>query len=212
AVKSVKEFDDRYIVLITKKGIIKRLKLKDLDTTRKTGIYAINFRENNDELVSVRITDGSQDVLIATKNGKAIRFNEDQVRVMGRTAYGVIGIHLEENDEVMSMVLVNDNATLLAVTENGYGKRTNLSEYRPQTRGGKGMLTYNINKKTGQMIDILIVDENDEIMIINTDSIVIRLKVDAISVIGRNTSGVILMKTEENSKVVSLAKTIEIKE
>jgi DNA gyrase subunit A len=212
AVKSVKEFDDRYIVLVTKKGIIKRLNLKDLDTTRKTGIYAINFRENNDELVSVRITDGSQDVLIATKNGKAIRFNEDQVRVMGRTAYGVIGINLEENDEVMSMVLVDNSGTLLAVTENGYGKRTNLSEYRSQTRGGKGMLTYNINKKTGQMIDILIVDEKDEIMIINTDSIVIRLRIDEISIIGRNTSGVILMKTEENSKVVSLAKTIEIEE
>lgn len=212
AVKSVKEFDDRYIVLVTKKGIIKRLNLKDLDTTRKTGIYAINFRENDDELVSVRITNGSQDVLIATKNGKAIRFNEDQVRVMGRTAYGVIGINLEDNDEVMSMVLVDDSGTLLAVTENGYGKRTNLSEYRSQTRGGKGMLTYNINKKTGKMIDILIVDENDEIMIINTDSIVIRLRIDEISVIGRNTSGVILMKTEENSKVVSLTKTIEIEE
>ena len=212
AVKPIIEFDERYIVMVTKRGIIKRLKLKDLDTSRKTGIYAINFRENDDELVSVRITSGNDEVLIATEKGKAIRFNENQVRVMGRTAYGVIAITIEEDDKVKSMVLVNDNATLFAITENGFGKRTALKEYRSQIRGGKGMLTYNITKKTGKLVDVLVVDGSDEIIIINTSGIVIRIRIDEISVIGRNTSGVIIMKTEDEAKVVSIAKTIAIED
>ncbi len=212
AVKPVQEFDDRFIVMVTKNGIVKRLKLKDLDTSRKTGIYAINFRDNDDELVSVRITTGNDDVLIATNKGKAIRFSETQVRVMGRTAYGVIGISLEEGDQVKSMVLVKENTTLLAITENGYGKRTNMDEYRTQVRGGKGMLTYNINDKTGNIVDVLIVEENDEVLLINTSGIVIRIRVEEISVIGRNTSGVTIMKTDDETKVVSLAKTIAIVE
>ena len=212
AVKPVQEFDDRFIVMVTKNGIVKRLKLKDLDTSRKTGIYAINFRDNDDELVSVRITSGNDDILIATNKGKAIRFTETQVRVMGRTAYGVIGISLEEGDQVKSMVLVKENTTLLAVTENGYGKRTNMDEYRTQVRGGKGMLTYNINEKTGNIVDVLIVEENDEVLLINTSGIVIRIRVEEISIIGRNTSGVTIMKTDDETKVVSLAKTIAIEE
>jgi DNA gyrase subunit A len=212
AVKPVREFDDRFIVMVTKNGIIKRLKMKDLDTTRKTGIYAINFRDTDDELVGVRITSGSDDILIATNNGKAIRFCEDQVRVMGRTAYGVIGISLENDDFVRSMVLVRDGLTLLTVTENGFGKRTHLEEYRSQVRGGKGMLTYSINDKTGNVVDMLVVAEADEILLVNTSGLIIRLRADEISVIGRNTSGVILMKTDDETKVVSLAKAIELVE
>lgn len=212
AVRPVRNFDDRNIIMVTKKGIIKRLKLKDLNTNRKTGIYAINLKDRNDELAHVSITDGTKDVLIATKQGKIIRFDENQVRIMGRTAYGVKGINLQENDEVISMIIANDNLTVLAVTEKGYGKRTKISDYRSQVRGGKGMLTYNISQKTGNLVDIKIVEEEDEILLINSLGIVIRLRVDDISVIGRNTSGVILMKTEDEAKVISLAKTIILEE
>lgn len=212
AVRPVRNFDDRNIIMVTKKGIIKRLKLKDLNTNRKTGIYAINLKDRDDELAHVSITDGTKDVMIATKHGKIIRFNENQVRIMGRTAYGVIGINLQENDEVISMIIANDNLTVLTVTENGYGKRTKISDYRSQVRGGKGMLTYNISQKTGNLVDIKIVEEDDEILLINSLGIVIRLRVDDISVIGRNTSGVTLMKTGNDAKVISLAKTIILEE
>jgi DNA gyrase subunit A len=212
ALKPIKEFDERFIVMVTQRGIVKRLKLTELDTSRKTGIFVINFRENEDQLVSVRITSGENELLIATHNGKSIRFHENQIRVMGRTAYGVIGISLEEEDFVKSMVIMKPNKTLLAVTENGYGKRTHVEEYRTQVRGGKGMLTYSITEKTGKLVDVLIVDDSDELMLINTDGNVIRVRAEEITVIGRNTSGVIVMKSGEETKIVSLAKTIDIEE
>ncbi len=208
AVKPVKVFDDRFIVLVTKMGIIKRMTLKTLDTSRKSGIYAINFRNPEDELIAVRITSGENELLIASKKGKAIRFKEEQVRLMGRTAYGVVGINLEDEDAVIAMVLIKEDESLLAVTEKGYGKRTCVEEYRSQIRGGKGILTYNISEKTGNIVDVLSTRERDEILIINSDGIVIRLRTDEISLIGRNTSGVILMRTTEESRVVSIAKTL----
>ncbi len=198
---------DNNLVLTTKEGIIKKTKLEEFANIRKNGIIAINLREN-DELIAVRKTDGNSELIVVTKQGMSIRFDEKDVRPMGRNAMGVKAITLEDKDEVVAMELVEDDKYLLVISENGFGKRTQLSEYRTQLRGGKGIKTYNIKEKTGEIVSAKVIDENDEIMMISHGGTIIRLNSKDISIMGRSTQGVTLMKMQDD-KVVAVAKYVE---
>ena len=211
AVVPIKNFDDGFLTLCTKHGVIKKTTLDQFDTNRKTGLIAINLKDE-DELISVRRTTGADELIIVTHKGKAIRFHEDDVRAMGRTATGVRGINLTGADYVITMEVVQDQSKLLVVSENGYGKRTPMKEYRQQTRGGKGIITYNLNSKTGSLIGALVVDDTDDLMIINDSGVLIRIKVDDVSVTGRITSGVRVMKIDDSTRLVSIAKLEENEE
>ena len=211
AVVPIKNFDDGFLTLCTKHGVIKKTTLDQFDTNRKTGLIAINLKDE-DELISVRRTTGADELIIVTHKGKAIRFHEDDVRAMGRTATGVRGINLTGADYVITMEVVQDQSKLLVVSENGYGKRTPMKEYRQQTRGGKGIITYNLNSKTGSLIGALVVDDTDDLMIINDSGVLIRIKVDDVSVTGRITSGVRVMKIDDSKRLVSIAKLEENEE
>lgn len=208
AVVPIKNFDDGFLTLCTKYGVIKKTTLDQFDTNRKTGLIAINLKEG-DELISVRRTTGNDELIVVTKKGKAIRFSEDDVRAMGRTATGVRAITLTGVDHIIDMEVVKEEAKLLVVSENGYGKRTPMTEYRQQSRGGKGIITYNLNSKTGNLIGAVVVNDQDELMIINDNGVLIRIKVDEISVTGRITSGVRVMKIDESTRLVSMAKVGE---
>ena len=197
--------DELYLLLATKKGIVKKTKREEFKNINKSGLIAIGLR-SDDELIDVKITNGEKDVLLVTENGMSIRFNETDIRPMGRTAMGVKGITLSQEDKVVSMNLTDEGSELLVVSENGFGKRTDINEYRLQSRAGKGIKTYNIFEKTGKIVGAEMVDEQDQIMIINSDGILIRLQVEDISIYGRVTSGVKLMKTEDEVNVVSIAK------
>ncbi len=206
----VRDFTEGYLMLSTRYGVIKKCALSDFDTSRKTGLIAINLNEN-DELISVKITSGDDDVFVVTSQGKAIRFNEKNVRKMGRTATGVRSILLNEGDKVVSMELITEesitkNARVLSISENGFGKRTPLVEYRTQTRGGKGVKTYNITAKTGNLIAARIVNEEEDVMLINSNGVIIRIKVEGISTSGRSTSGVTLMRTKNDEKLIAIAR------
>ena len=206
AVIHIKDFDDgKYLIFMTKHGTVKKTELKEYDTSRKTGITAISLVEN-DELIGVKLTRGTTELISATRNGLSIRFPEDDVRPMGRNARGVRGIRLNPGDAVIGMDIMEEGADLLVISEKGYGKRTAVSEYRVQTRGGKGILTSRITNKTGHVVGMKIVKENDEIMLINLSGIIIRMSVNEISEMGRSTQGVKLMKVPENESVVSIAK------
>lgn len=194
-----------YLLLSTKKGIVKKTRREEFKNINKSGLIAIGLR-NDDELIDVKITNGEKDVILVTENGMSIRFNETDIRPMGRTAMGVKGITLSEEDKVVSMKLTDEGHELLVVSEKGFGKRTDIEEYRLQSRAGKGIKTYNIFEKTGKIVGAEMVDEKDQIMIINSDGILIRLEVEGISIYGRVTSGVKLMKTEDEVNVVSIAK------
>ena len=196
--------EGKYLLMATKQGIIKKTALSEYNTARKTGLLSITLKDD-DELISVRLTDGQDNVLLVTHNGICITFDEKDVRPMGRTAQGVIGIRLNDVDEVISMesVLAGGNATLLAITENGFGKRTELDEYRVQTRGGKGVMTYKITPKTGKLVGARVATEDDDVMLITDSGTIIRLKVRDISVLGRATQGVTLMRTSDGGQVVS---------
>ena len=196
--------EGKYLLMATKKGIIKKTPLLEYNSARKTGLLSITLKDD-DELISVRLTDGEDNVLLVTHNGICITFDEKDVRPMGRTAQGVIGIRLDD-DEVISMesVLAGGNATLLAITENGFGKRTELDEYRVQTRGGKGVMTYKITPKTGKLVGARVATEEDDVMLITDSGTIIRLKVKDISVLGRATQGVTLMRTSDGGQVVSI--------
>lgn len=196
---------DMHLVMATKCGMIKKTPLEQYDNIRKGGILAITLRED-DELIETRLTDGSHDIILITRNGMSIRFSEKDVRPMGRTSMGVIGIRIDENDEVISMVKYVENTTLLVVTTNGFGKRTELEEYKVQTRGGKGVLTYRVTEKTGALIGALSVAEDDDLMLISMDGTIIRMHVDEISILSRVTQGVTLMRTTEENRVVSMAR------
>lgn len=205
AVIQVKEFNpERFLFMATKKGIVKKTGLAEFSSMRKGGLIAINL-DDDDELIGVKFTDGERNVILGTKGGMAISFDENDVRSMGRTARGVRGIRLNEGDEVIGMANLHRNADVLTVTENGYGKRTPTSEYRAQTRGGKGLINMKVTEKTGAVIGLKVVKPEQELMLITTEGIVIRTNVDEISVISRNTQGVMLMKTGENDKVASMA-------
>ena len=208
AILPVSKFDDQhFIVMATAKGTIKKTMLSEFSNPRKGGILAINLGEN-DELVQVKLTDGNSNLIIATKNGIAVRFNEKDVRVMGRNAAGVRGIKLELNDEVIGMENANDG-TLLTTTENGYGKRTEINEYRLINRGGKGVINMNITEKTGKVTGIMNVYDGDEVLLISEKGVAIRVLAKDISLIGRNTQGVRVMKLKESDKLTSVAKVVK---
>ncbi len=199
-----RKWNEKYLVLATKKGIIKKTELNQFENTRKSGLIAISIREN-DELIKVKLTDENGEIMLVTSKGMSIRFKESDVRSTGRAAMGVKGINLSPDDYVVSMEIIEENMDLLVVSENGFGKRTKLGEYRLQTRGGKGVKTYNVTKKTGPLVGAKIVTEDDEILLINNDGTVIRLKVSNISRLGRNTRGVTLMRTKEGQSIVTIA-------
>ncbi|NTW70998.1 MAG: DNA gyrase subunit A [Eubacteriaceae bacterium] len=204
----VREFSENmYLLMATKKGIIKKTDLKEYDSSRKSGLLAINLNED-DELISVEMTDGEKDIIMGTKKGYAIRFSEKDVRSVGRTAIGVRGIMLRGDDEVIGMDLAEENLYVLSVSEHGYGKLTTVDEYRSQNRGGKGIQTYKITDKTGDIIGLMVTCKDDEIMMINNQGIVIRLEVGGISTMGRSTQGVRLMKLDKSEKIVTIAKVI----
>ena len=196
--------EGKYLLMATKKGIIKKTALKEYDSSRKTGLQGIALKED-DELISVKLTDGQDNVVLVTQDGQCITFDEKDVRPMGRVSQGVIGIKLDKNDNVIGMesIIAGNKATLLTITENGFGKRTELDEYRVQTRGGKGVTTYKITAKTGKVIGIKITNGEEDVMLITDTGVVIRLKVSEISILGRSTQGVTLMRTNDGGKVVS---------
>lgn len=210
AVIPIKEFEkNKFLILSTQKGIIKKTELSQFDTSRKSGLIAINLRQD-DELISVKLTDGKQEVIIVTREGQSIRFNEDDVRDMGRSAMGVKAMNLSDEDIVVAMELVEEGSDLLVVSESGFGKRTSLDEYRTQTRGGKGILTYNTKDKTGKVVGAKVVTDKDEIMLISSGGIIIRLETKQISKMGRNTQGVTLMKVVQDTNLVSIAKVAQV--
>ncbi|MEW9122912.1 MAG: DNA gyrase subunit A [Thermotaleaceae bacterium] len=209
AVIPIKAFEDnKFLILATKHGIIKKTELSQFDTSRKSGIVAISLKDD-DELISVKLTDGNQEVVMATREGMAIRFSEKDVRDMGRSAMGVKGMNLDDGDYVVAMELVEENSDFLIVSEYGFGKRTPLGDYRIQSRGGKGLITYNTKDKTGMVIGAKVVNDQDEVMLISTDGVIIRLQVNGISRMGRNTQGVTLMKVRQDTNIVSIAKVAQ---
>ncbi len=197
--------EGKYLLMGTKNGLIKKTALSEYDSSRKTGLLAITLKDD-DELIDVRLTDGEDNVVLVTKKGMSITFEEKDVRPVGRTAQGVIGMRLDEDDQVIGMepIIANSNATLLAITENGFGKRTELEEYRVQNRGGRGVITYKVTPKTGNIVGIRIATGVEDVMLITDTGTIIRLKVDEISVLGRSTQGVTLMRTNDGGKVVSI--------
>ena len=198
--------EGKYLLFATRSGLIKKTSLKEYNSARKTGLLAITLKDD-DELIDVRLTDGEDNVVLVTKQGMCITFSEKDVRPMGRVSQGVIGIRLDQEDSVIGMesIIQGNKSTLLAITENGFGKRTELDEYRVQTRGGKGVITYKITPKTGTIVGVKIVNEEDDVMLITDTGTIIRLNVAEISVLGRSTQGVTLMRTNEG-KVVSIEK------
>ena len=194
-----------FLMMSTKKGLIKKTPLKEYANVRKVGLAAITLRED-DELIEVKFTNGHQEVILATKYGQCIRFKEQDVRCTGRTSMGVRGINLADRDEVIGMQLASQGTDLLIVSEKGMGKRTLMDEFTAQNRGGKGVKCYKITEKTGNVVGIKGVNEQDEIMIINTEGIIIRMLCSGISVLGRVTSGVKLINLKEGDTVASIAK------
>ena len=198
--------EGKYLLMATKNGLIKKTALTEYNSARRTGLQGITLKED-DELITVRLTDGEDNVVLVTHEGMCITFDEKEVRPIGRVSQGVIGIRLDEGDEVIGMESViagGKGATLLAITENGFGKRTELDEYRVQIRGGKGVITYKITPKTGKLVGARIATEEDDVMLITDNGTIIRLNVKDISVLGRSTQGVTLMRTNDGGKVVSI--------
>ena len=211
AVIPIKEFaDDKYLIAVTKDGIIKKTALSNFDTNRKTGLIAMNLKEG-DELIGIKQTTGTNNVIIVTKQGKCICFSEDDVRPMGRIAGGVRAIKLDKDDEVVAMELVEPNQELLVVTKKGFGKRTKASDYKIQVRGGKGLLTYDKAKfkKTGELVGAMVVDEEDDVLLINSSGVIIRIPAKEISKLGRATQGVKIMNVGEDVNIIALAKVIK---
>lgn len=197
--------DGEYLFMATKKGLVKKTPIKEYANVRKTGLAAITLREE-DELIEVKYTNNEQDILMVTKYGQCIRFSEKDVRSTGRTSMGVRGMNLSDRDEVIGMQLDSQGSELLIVSEKGMGKRTDMIEFTRQNRGGKGVKCYKITEKTGNVVGVKAVNEDDEIMIINTEGIIIRMKCEGISVLGRITSGVKLINLKEGDIVASIAK------
>ncbi len=204
--------EGKYLLMATKCGIIKKTPLSEYDSSRKTGLQGIALKDD-DELISVRLTDGEDAVVMVTEGGQCITFDEKDVRPMGRVSQGVIGIKLDKDDTVIGMetIIKGSKQTLLTITENGFGKRTELDEYRVQIRAGKGVITYKITPKTGKVIGVKLVDEDDDIMLVTDTGTIIRMNVSEISILGRPTQGVTLMRTNEG-KVVSIEKITDVKD
>jgi DNA gyrase subunit A len=209
---SVREFQEgRYVVFATKKGLIKKTELMSYANPRSSGIRAIAL-EDKDEVIGVRLTDGQQEIILSTAQGQSIRFKEDQVRPTGRGTYGVVGMRLDPDDTIVSMEILNPGADVLTVADHGYGKRTPMDEYRLQSRGGKGIITMKTTDKTGRVVGVQQVTEDDELMLVSNKGKIIRLRIKDIRVIGRNTQGVRLIDLEDGERVVSLAKVAEKEE
>ena len=202
--------DDKYLFMATKGGMVKKTRMCEYSNMRKTGLQAILLREG-DELIEVKVTDNTEDIFLATKFGMSIRFKETDARITGRVSYGVIGMKLDEGDEVIGMQMASQGEYMLVASEKGYGKRTRISEFKLQLRGGKGLLCYNVTEKTGNLVGIKLLDDGRDIMLITNEGILIRMGVDDISIIGRNTSGVKLMSIDADSdvRVASIAKVRE---
>ena len=197
--------EGKYLLMGTKNGLIKKTSLTEYISSRKTGLQAITLKDD-DRLISVKLTDGEDNVVLVTRNGLCITFDEKEVRPIGRTAQGVIGIRIDDDDEVIGMesIIRGGKATLLTITENGFGKRTETDEYRVQIRGGKGVLTYKITKKTGKLVGVKVTTGNEDVMLITDTGTIIRLNISEISVLSRATQGVTLMRTSDGGKVVSI--------
>ena len=202
--------DDKYLFMATKGGMVKKTRMCEYSNMRKTGLQAILLREG-DELIEVKVTDNTEDIFLATKFGMSIRFKETDARITGRVSYGVIGMKLDEGDEVIGMQMASQGEYMLVASEKGYGKRTRISEFKLQLRGGKGLLCYNVTEKTGNLVGMKLLDDGRDIMLITNEGILIRMGVDDISIIGRNTSGVKLMSIDADSDVhvASIAKVRE---
>ena len=199
--------DDHHIIMVTKNGVVKKTVASAFAKPRKGGIRGITLRED-DNLVEVRETDGTNDILISSREGKAIRFNEKDVRSMGRSAAGVRGIRLSLKDEVIGMSVLDPTKTILTVTENGYGKRTAVEEYRITKRGGKGIINLQVTDKTGKIIDSRIVNPNDEILLTSRQGKIIRISLTHLKVQGRNTQGVRIMRMGDNDTLAAVGKVI----
>ncbi|HIY13486.1 MAG TPA: DNA gyrase subunit A [Candidatus Agathobaculum merdipullorum] len=207
AMFAIKEFaDDKFLFFVTRQGVAKRVVLSDLQNIRRAGLRALNLNED-DALVDVRLTDGEQNILIATHEGRAICFDENEVRAMGRTATGVRGIRLNEDDYVVGAARARKGAYVLSITENGYGKRTPVEEFTIHHRGGGGMMLHNLTAKTGLVAGIAVVDSDNDVMIITDDGVIIRTGCEEIRECGRGSQGVIVMRTSEDVKVISIART-----
>ena len=205
--KDIEYVNSMFVVMITKNGVIKKTSLEAYSRPRVNGVNAIEIRED-DQLLEARLTTGTSEIMIATKNGKCIRFPEEKVRAVGRTSIGVRGITLEDQDEVIGMIIANDleKESVLVVSEKGYGKRTAVEDYRITNRGGKGVITLNITEKTGQLIAIQNVTDEDGLMIINRSGVAIRMAVNELRVMGRNTQGVKLINLKNNDEIAAIAK------
>ena len=202
----VKEFsDDKYLTMITKQGFVKKTNLSEYDTNRKGGLIAISLREN-DELMEVDLTNGMNNIILCTKNGMCIKFKETDVRPMGRGASGVTGIRLGDGDYVIGGSVCEDDVKLLTVTENGFGKKTDINEFKCQNRAGRGVTGYKLTDKTGLVAGIAVIKDGDDLMVITSDGIIIRMSTDEISTFGRVTQGVKVMRTADDVHVVSIAK------
>lgn len=206
AVIPLREFrDDQYLFMATKQGLVKKGVLSDYDSNRKDGIIALRLRPG-DDLIGVRLSKGNDDLILATKNGMSLCFNEDDVRPMGRVAQGVRGIRLEPGDEIIGMERLRPGTQVLAITEKGFGKRTDVSEYRVQNRGGKGLITLKVTDRNGELVGIRIVEDRDEILLMSSEDSMIRIPVKEIPSQGRNTQGVKLMNLKKDERVVAVAK------
>jgi DNA gyrase subunit A len=208
AVVPVKAFDtDQYVFMATRLGLAKKTHLSEFSNPRRVGINAINIHDD-DELIGAKLTDGTQDIVLATRSGLAIRFHETDVRPMGRTAAGVKGITLGKNDVVIGMVVVRREGTMMVVTDKGYGKRSAIGDYRVTRRGGKGIITMKTNDKIGQMIEIMDVIDTDDLLMITSKGLVIRQQIEKIKVIGRNTQGVRLIRLVDDDVVADVARVV----
>ena len=211
AVIPIKEYTEgHYLFMATRKGIVKKTSITDYSNVRKTGLAAITLRED-DELIEVKKTDNNQDIFLVTKYGQCIRFHETDVRSTGRTSMGVIGMNLADGDEVVGMQMESQGESLMIVSEKGLGKCTVISEFTCQIRGGKGVKCYKITEKTGNIVGVKAVNKKDEVMLITTEGIIIRIKVDQTTLLGRVTSGVKLMDLSEDVTIASIAKVREDK-
>ncbi len=197
--------DDKYLIFATKKGLIKKSKLSDFENVKKNGLKALNIKDG-DKLIAAKITEGSDDIFLITKKGLCMRFNEENIRDMGRTASGIRGIKVSEGDEVISMLVSNEGKELLLVTENGIGKRTDSEEFATKNRGGKGMICFKPNEKAGMLIGAELVNGDEDLMIINEKGLVVRTPMKNIRVMGRSAAGVRIMKSDDDSKVTSITK------
>ena len=191
--------------MATKKGLVKKTHLSEFKNLRKNGLIAISLREG-DELLKVKVTRGDADIVIVSEHGNAIKFNEQDVRAMGRTAAGVKSMNLRDDDIAVCMDIAVDDEDLLVISENGFGKRTPLVEYKRQNRGGVGLITYKISEKTGKVVGATVCKSEDELMLINTSGVAIRINVSDVSVTSRATMGVRLMRTSDEEKIVAIAK------